>query len=390
MRKVAYFGHNVNDAAVRRRVQAFRDDGVAVTGFMQRRGEASAVDWMNIDLGETFDAALVQRVKSIFTGARRAAAERSRIAEADVIVARNLDMLATAFLAKRLTGLDTPVIYECLDIHRLLTRNDPVGFLTRRMEGFLLARCRSVVVSSPGFLENYFEKRHKGRYRAILMENKHAAGGDYGPRPQRKTAPSSGPLRLGWVGILRCSRSLDLLLGVARQLGDKVRIVMHGQPALTEIPDFHARIQGLANVEFHGRYTFPTDLARIYSGIDVVWAGDFMEAGYNSVWLLPNRLYEGGYFAVPPIAPSGTQTAKWIDERGVGFSEAEDLSTTLPALIERLVANRDALAARRSKLLDLPVDTFVHPRGAHLAMIEASLAQPARIRAHGQTGLKRA
>ena len=183
--------------------------------------------------------------------------------------------------------------------------------------------------------------------------------------------------------MLRCSRSLDLVLGVARQLGDKVRIVMHGQPALAEIPDFHERIQGHPNVEFHGRYRFPVDLASVYAGIDVVWAGDFMEAGFNSVWLLPNRLYEGGYYAVPPIAPAGTQTAKWIDQRGVGFSEPEDLAVTLPALVARLADDRTLLMTRRMRLLDLPADTFFHPRGAHLAMIEDSLAAPRR--GHGRT-----
>ena len=113
----------------------------------------------------------------------------------------------------------------------------------------------------------------------------------------------------------------------------KFEIVMHGMPALTEIPDFHHRIQGLTNVDYHGRYRAPEDLARIYAGLDLVWAGDFMEAGYNSVWLLPNRLYEGGYYAVPPIAPAGTQTAQmdrssqgWIYHRGKSRQDAADAS----------------------------------------------------------------
>jgi succinoglycan biosynthesis protein ExoL len=381
MTRIAFFGHNASDAAVGRRVQAFRDDGVDVTGFMMRRGPDAPRAWDNTDLGETADGAYLQRIRSIFSGARIAADARDRLASADVIVARNLDMLATAFLAKRYAGLKTPVIYECLDVHRILTRNDPVGFIFRRIEGALLAHCRGLIVSSPGFLRNYFEVRHRGRYTATVIENRLAAGGHYGPRPDKQAAPrpADTPLRIGWVGILRCARSLDLLIGVARQLGPRVRIEMHGQPALTEVPDFHEKIADVPNIAFHGRYRAPDDLAGIYAGMDVVWAGDFMEAGYNSVWLLPNRLYEGGYYAVPPIAPAGTQTAAWIEDKNAGFAALEDLAVTLPELVGALANDRSAIATRRARLLDLPVETFVQQLGAHRAVIEAAMA-PRRAR----------
>ena len=134
------------------------------------------------------------------------------------------------------------------------------------------------------------------------------------------------------------------------------------------------KIASVDNITFHGRYQAPADLAGIYAGMDIVWAGDFMEAGYNSVWLLPNRLYEGGYYAVPPIAPALTQTAAWIEEKDVGFSPPEDLSATLPALVEALIADRSAIASRRERLLDLPVTTFVQQLGAHRAVIEAAMS----------------
>src|ERR1044071_5735234 len=132
MTRIAFFGHDAADAAVRRRVQGFRDDGLDVTGFMMRRRDDISPDWENVDLGRTFDGNYAQRVKSILSGAKRAAAEREKLAKSDVIYARNLDMLATAFLAKRYTGLKTPVIYESLDVHRLLTRNNVLRLAFRR------------------------------------------------------------------------------------------------------------------------------------------------------------------------------------------------------------------------------------------------------------------
>ncbi len=148
---------------------------------------------------------------------------------------------------------------------------------------------------------------------------------------------------------------------------------MHGIASPEEVPDFDKQIQGLPNVEFRGRYRAPEDLARIYGGLDLVWAGDFMEAGYNSVWLLPNRIYEGGYYAVPSIAPEGTQTAKWINARAAGFTISENLACTLPGLIRTLIADRGSIAVKRSHLLDLPEATFVAPRGELAALISETL-----------------
>ncbi len=372
MTHVAFFAQDAADAAVRRRVQGFRDDGLKVTGFTMRRRDQVEVDWDNVDLGRTYDAAYLQRIGSIFRGGRLAAGQPDLLAQADVIYARNLDMLATAFRARRIAGLDTPVIYEALDVHRLLTRKDMLGLAFRRLEGALLARTRALVVSSPGFVRNHFDLHHHGRYVPFVLENRLAAGADYGPRPSR-TDLRTGPLQLGWVGVLRCRRSLDLLLHTAREAGAKVHIHLHGVPALTEIPDFHARIKGVANLTFHGRYRSPEDLSNIYSGLDVVWAGDFMEAGFNSAWLLPNRIYEGGYYGVPAIAPAGTQTASWIEARDVGFTLPESLATTLPALILSLAANGSPVAVRRKRLLKLPESTFVAPRGELGGLIDRAL-----------------
>jgi succinoglycan biosynthesis protein ExoL len=375
MTRIAFFGHDAADAAVRRRVQGFRDDGLDVVGFTMRRRDDVSTDWQNVDLGRTFDGAYAQRIRSIFRGARLAAAQSDLLASADIIYARNLDMLATAFLAKRHARLKTPVIYEALDIHRLLTRRDPIGFVFRRIEGALLRRTRKLVVSSEAFLRNHFERHHRGRYSPALVENRLASGADYGPRPTA-SAQSDGPVRLGWVGVLRCSRSLDLLLATARQLGPRIAIRLHGIPALTEIPDFHDRISGVPNISFHGRYRSPEDLAGIYETLDVVWAGDFMEAGFNSVWLLPNRLYEGGYYGVPSIAPADTETAAWITKRDAGFTVAEPLAQTLPDLLNHLTTNRAAIDLKRQRLLDLPADTFVAQRGDLAAIIADALGQP--------------
>jgi succinoglycan biosynthesis protein ExoL len=371
---VAYFGHDVGDAAIRRRVRAFEDDGLSVTGFMMRRGEIQPTEWKNIDLGQTADGAFLQRIRQVFAGAAEAAARREELAAADVIFARNLDMLACAFLAKRKARLDTPVVYESLDIHRLLCRQDPIGRMLRWLEGRLLRRTRGLVVSSPAFLKNHFERYYPGQYRAFLLENRLAAGADYGPRPAPKMPVEGRPLRLGWVGVLRCQRSLDLLCALADRFPDMLEIHLHGVPARKEIPVFEPEVSKHPNMIYHGRYKSPEDLSKLYSGLDMVWAGDFMEAGFNSVWLLPNRVYEGGYYCVPAIAPAGTQTAEWISERQGGFVIDEPLEETLTALIAHLVGDRAPLLSHAKALARCPDEDFVQPAGVLSGLVETVLS----------------
>ena len=218
-------------------------------------------------------------------------------------------------------------------------------------------------MSSPGFIENHCERYYHGQYKAFIVENRLAAGADYGPRPDSQITRRDQPLRIGWIGMLRCKRSLDLLAGVADRLGDRVEIHLHGIPARNEIPVFEPIIEPRENMTYHGRYRAPEDLAKIYEKLDVVWAGDFMEAGESSVWLLPNRIYEGGYYGVPSIAPEGTQTAAWIHQKAVGLSAPESLEESLPELIADLERDRTILTTYRKALLSLPDDVFVQPPG---------------------------
>jgi hypothetical protein len=60
--------------------------------------------------------------------------------------------------------------------------------------------------------------------------------------------------------------------------------------------------------------------------------------------------------------------------RKVGWEAPEDLSQTLPGLIEGLIKDRSGIDVRRQALLALPDETFIQPRGALKAMIEEALS----------------
>ncbi len=342
MTRVAFFGHDANDAAIRRRVSAFQGAGIDVARFMMCRRGLADQSQFDVYLAHTFDAEYVQRARAILVGATRAAKSGALLRSADLIYARKPGHVGLrAFMARARLGLTTPIIYECLDVHRVLTRSDLVGAGLRRLEHALLSRTALLTISSPAFEKQYFEKYHPGLYRSMLIENRLTVGDAFGVRPAAPLCrPPGSPLRIGWFGNLRCLRSIELLNSVASAMGDRVQIILWGY--FTKEAEAAARSSLLPreNVVFHGRYQAPQDLAKIYSDIDVVWAGDYFEAGYNSSWLLPNQnSTRGGYFATPAIAAAGTQTETWIAERGAGFLIDEPVEIALPTLVERLADN---------------------------------------------------
>ncbi len=372
--ELVFFGHDAHDPAVQRRIAAFAHAGARVRAFTMRRGPAFAPPWDNIDLGETRDAGFVQRLGALWRARPVLQAHREALRAADVLYARNLDMLMLARWAKRMSGSSARLVYECLDVHRFMTRTDALGAAMRATERSLLAATSLVVVSSPAFVREYFDKAHPGLARTLLIENRLPWGFDYGPRPSAARA-GEGTIRIGWFGNLRCRRSLALLLALARRFPERVAVSLRGAPARAEFEDFEGQAAGRPNVSFGGRYAWPNDLASIYADVDLVWAGDFHDPGANSKWLLPNRLYEGGYYAAPPLAPADSETGRWIEARGFGLTLAEPLEETLPALVAGL--DRTRIAAARQRLLAAPDSVFLQPRDEMAAVLAAAMERAA-------------
>ncbi|MEL6665091.1 MAG: hypothetical protein AAFQ24_03070 [Pseudomonadota bacterium] len=381
--RLAYFGHDSSDAAIRKRVNSFREIGVEIDGYMMTRDPDHQPGWKNVDLGVTKNGAYLHRVYSIFKGAFAAGRHKRDLVAADAMIARNFDMLATAYLTKLWLGLKTPVIYECLDIHRLLCREDLIGRIARGIEGRLLKRSAAVLVSSPAFVEHHFKRHYAGLFRAFLIENRLTSSfADSTPRPVREAqsqATTTKPLKIGWVGILRCQRTLELLDRVSRHFAGKVEIRIHGKPDLWSVPEFHETVSDNPHMVFSGAYRAPEDLPAIYQSFDLTWTGDFMEEGLNSTWLLPNRIYEGGYFAAPFITPAGTQTASWISDHNSGITLSEPLEQSLTDQLKKLLDDRSEITRYRNALLDLPKDTFVEPAAFLRSILEQIFERDTKI-----------
>ncbi|PSC03115.1 hypothetical protein SLNSH_20505 [Alsobacter soli] len=340
--KVAYFVHDLADAAVRKRVAMFRAAGASITLFGFRRTPAAPSEvagLKTVDLGQTLDGRLGHRAMAV---ARRLLDHRSwagALAGHDVFMARQLEMLPLAAQARARHAPGARLVYELLDVHRSMLAPGPRGAAMRLVERALLSRVDSIVVSSPAFEREYLARWQPRHPTTILVENKvfGAAAQEVKLVPGPATAP---PWRIGWFGVIRCRRSLEALRRLALALPGQVEIDIRGVRANTELGPFDDIVSATPGLRFHGRYQSPEDLAAIYGQVHFTWAIDFFEAGLNSTWLLPNRLYEGGLHGVPSIALDGVETAAWLQARQAGLMLKEPLEETLIAAMAGMTPDR--------------------------------------------------
>ncbi|MGJ8583306.1 MAG: glycosyltransferase [Marinosulfonomonas sp.] len=307
--------------------------------------ESFESDWDNVDLGQVDNQKLGKRVFKIAGAILRMLRSPAVVKEADVIVARNFDLLVVAWVSMVLLSRGrVPLVYECLDIHSLFTRQDQVGHFMRWCERRLLSRIRLLIVSSPGFLRSYFEPIQNYTGPVALIENKLWFEGDPVPRP---TSPpkrvAHAPLRLGWVGSIRCAASLSILMETADQLGPDITLRIHGNIHRHALPGFDDEIAKRDNVEYLGPYQYPDGLADVYADCDLVWAQDLWQRGGNSDWLLPNRIYEASWFGCPSIAVADTETGRRVAEAKLGLTiatpSASDLVECLTGLTAKDIEN---------------------------------------------------
>lgn len=333
MERIGYLAHDLADPAIARRVAMLHSGGaeVILAGLLRDKLPAN-LQRDTMVLGQSADARLADRA---FTVLRLLAtglpALATRMQGASAIIARNLEMLVLGqALVRRLTPRPR-LVYECLDIHRLLTAPNAAGRALRSLEHRLGQSVDLVLTSSPAFITHHLGK---GPFagRIMLVENKILRPAAH---PLRLMPP---PFRIGWYGALRCERSFRMLAALSDSMGGKVKVSLRGRPSPAIFPDLPARVAHHPHMEFAGPYT-AIDLPALYGDVHFAWCIDFYEAGANSDWLLPNRLYESAAHGAVPVALASVETGRFLQRHGLGLT----LNRADPEALVTLFTNMSAV-----------------------------------------------
>ncbi len=381
--RLVYLVHNLNDPAVAKRVDMLNVAGIEtlLVGFWRGTPpEPVIAGARTIALDQTFDAKLLHRARCSLTNAFLSRRLLAASEGADLVMARNLETLLIGSAISR--HWRAPLVYEVLDIHRLMLAQGMLGAAMRGIERRLMREVALLLVSSPAFLTEYFEPFQFGDRRpvAALLENKTLTQAPVSLAAEPECGP---PWRIGWLGMLRCRKSLSMLTRLAARRPDLLRVEIHGRPTDEVEQDLRAGLP--PSVHFGGAYQ-PSDLPRLYREMHFSWAIDYFEEGANSRWLLPNRIYEGGCHNVVSLAASGTQTAAWLKQLGIG-AVLDDPERDLEHFLERLTPDAyrklkaASVAAPRSAFAAGPEDCLRLGRLLRAAVQGADMPLSARMAA---------
>ena len=375
--RLVYFSHDRNDANVWQRCEDFAALGFELTNVSWHREKTSPSGerpWHEIDLGRTMDAAYWHRAWSVMRGAFGVLCHFQQMRGADLVVARNFEPAFLAMLARRLFNRKVPFAYECLDIHRFLTGRSPLGDTCRTVERRVLAAADLLIVSSPDFVDRYFAPTQGYAGPVYLLENKMPSFlAQRFAAPALLRRPHAGPpWRIGWFGMLRDMESLGLLLRIAAMRPELVEVSIRGYPTEMTREELKRMVQPYPNVTYGGPYHKATELRSIYADIDLVWGIDLYDAGVNSDWLLPNRLYEAGFFGRPVIARADTAIGRFVADLQMGCVLAPPYDVACMDLLGQLSGDHYAAIVRWME--ELPRQRFV--LDAELREMTQSLLAP--------------
>jgi succinoglycan biosynthesis protein ExoL len=378
--KILVLAQDLADAAIHRRVAMLCAGGAQVTAAGFRRVPQSiekVAGCVAIDFGQTLNAKLLKRIISVAQKLISLRRYQALFADADVIIARNLDMLVIATWGRWHRKPQPVLVYECLDIHRLMLNRGPVGWILRYIERQLSLRAAAILTSSPAFVSHYFRRTARLKIPFRLVENKVLhINEETAPDDVSSSRRPGPPWVIGWFGMIRCTRSLRLLIELTQQSEGAVQVVIRGKPLKHLFGDFEKAIGNVPGVQFLGPYRNPQDLQNIYRQVHFNWTIDMFEQGLNSSWLLPNRLYEGGLYGAVPIALLSVETGRLLKKLGLGVLLTDPLARSLRDFFATLTPQK--YHDLETAILSLPRATWLCSRSESAALVKwlGSLGNP--------------
>jgi succinoglycan biosynthesis protein ExoL len=238
--------------------------------------------------------------------------------DCDVIYSFNLDTLFLGWLASFFSKKNVRFIYDVADIRDVLVSRKIFGLILRTLESFLLKSTDLIVCASPEYLPGYFKKIQGIDKPAVIIENKV----DPELVPESVENPFTGPksgveLSIGYFGMIRCKKSMQLLLSILEQADHRYQLNLRGKFLVSH--ELKERVMNLKNVHYGGTFRYPDDLKEMYQSVDLVWAAH-MHGVSNSKWAISNRFYQACAFKRPLIGQIGTQDAIRIQKYQIGIN----------------------------------------------------------------------
>lgn len=224
---------------------------------------------------------------------------------ASIVYCTSPEQMVVACLARK------KVFFEVGDLYQVDGRNRFFSVLDK----LFIKRVSCLILTSPFFYDGYYSRFKKHlKDKVLVIENKlppYLAREISEFRSNIYPVEALKKVRLGVIGSLS---SRDSLLAIRRLMESREDLELHVYgDGLYDV------FNGVANIQYHGRFKNPEDLFSIYSSVDINII--LYDAANNNVKLaLPNKLYESIAFLKPIICSPDVALSKIVVSKQYGVS----------------------------------------------------------------------
>lgn len=245
---------------------------------------------------------------------------RKIVRKFDIVYALSPDLAIMAYIAS--LGKKNILILDLADIRRVQVSSSPLGKFTRIADRFLASHCDLIVVTSKGFITEYFRKTLKKDIKNyFLLENKV----DYNiPIEYPEIGTRSEKIRIGYFGVLRDNWTIEFLLKLLSKNPEKYEIFAAGIDMLPD-KDLKEIDKNVFGFHYLGPFQSPGDLNNLYKKVDII-AVFYPEHPVSRNWFnaskicRSNRFYEACYFEKPMLAFSFSEDGKEVFNLDIGHT----------------------------------------------------------------------
>ncbi len=306
MKEIVFILSSLNDPHYQKRVEAFIEAGynVMVYGYKRKSRAIQELPYKYTILGEIENGDYNSRLKLYYKTIKAI----SKKTKNKLCFYSSLDI---AIFATRL--IKAPYIYEVCDLTELCINNRIIRNLLIRENKRIINRSICTILTSQGFIDFF---KDISRNKLFLLPNKvsknckdHSIERNF----------DCNCIKIGFVGVIRFESTYVFIRNCIENCNN-IEIHLYGIYSDGDL--FSQKIKSLQEnyperIFYHGRFSNPTDLPKIYAEIDLVLSAYPPTPGV--IYAEPNKLYEALFFNCPIIVSEGTFLGRKVRDLGVGY-----------------------------------------------------------------------
>jgi len=338
-------------------IRLWRKNGGKTTVAAFARGNVTVWDnKVDIVLGQLKSNNILSRLPAY----KRAIDDLIRVVrEHDVVFVYTLDNFVFVWMSKIAARSDIKIILFITDIRPKFIGDSLFNQITQSFLKFSFEQSELVLVTSRYYIEE-FATKYLGSHPDQWFEIENRVDSEIVDFDAGFSVSRDHPYQIviGYFGLIRCARSVEILLSAVNQSRGNVKVIMRG--ILSVPPELQEEIADNPWILYRGPFNNPADLGEIYGSVDIVWTCYPYSTATegNHMWAKTNRFYEAGYFKKPMIASLNTKDGDYVATEGIGL--VVDLSE-----VERTVAQvnelvRSKIEFWRESLVKIPDKEFVY------------------------------